>query len=113
MRKFVRPPATPRIEGNSLMVGKSRGAPVCAQCGSRISGQSDHGSEGLSAIGRRAARRDEARPGHVRQDRRARSADAGRTPTVSCRRVAEGLRDYSEARPETERTAEAWLERRG
>src|SRR5205814_1737918 len=78
-----------------------------------VSRQSDHRSERLPATRRRAACRDEAGSRHVRQDGRARSADAGRAATVSCRGVAEGLRDDSAARPQTKGTSEAWLRPRG
>src|SRR5471032_2487477 len=82
-----------------------RSAAVRAQCRGRISGQSAHGSEGLSTTGRRATGREQARPRHVHQYRRAHSAAAGRAPEVSCGAMAQGLRNHSAARPDTGRTA--------
>src|SRR5439155_26240369 len=81
-----------------------RSAAVGAQCRGRISAQSAYGSEGLSRTGRRAIGRDEARPRHVRQCRRAQSSAQGRTQKISRGRMATDRGYHRAVRPDTERT---------
>src|SRR6266481_7989580 len=84
---------------------RRRSAALRAQCGGRISSQSAHGPQGLSGTGRRATGREQARPRHVRQCRRAQLVAAGRAPEVSCGRMAPRPRNHSAPRPECGRTA--------
>src|SRR5947207_2010519 len=80
---------------------------IGAQCRGGISGKSPHRSQGLSTTGQRGVGRDQARPRHVRQCRRARSAAQGRTAEVSYRPMARNRRNHSAARDYTERIAES------
>ena len=61
--------------------------------------------KGYQELVERGARRDEARPRHVHQTRRARSAAAGGTPEVPRRGVAPDLRDDPAARSDAGRTS--------
>ena len=79
--------------------------PSRAQCRGRISGQSAHGSQGLSTTGRRGAGRDEARARHVRQSRRARSACCkANARKFLAEEWPQGSRKHSAARSDPERT---------
>src|SRR5437773_822754 len=83
---------------------RRRSAALRAQCRGRISGQSAHGSQGLSTTGRRAAGRDEARARHVRQSRCARPTGERRTAEISRGRMAQGRGKDSAPWPDPERT---------
>src|SRR5947208_504590 len=86
---------------------RRRSVAIGAQCRGGISGKSPHRSQGLSTTGQRGVGRDQARPRHVRQCRRARSAAQGRTAEVSYRPMARNRRNHSAARDHTERIAES------
>src|SRR5438874_12919714 len=86
---------------------RRRSVAIGAQCRGGISGKSPHRSQGLSTTGQRGVGRDQARPRHVRQSRRARSAAQGRTAEVSYRPMARNRRHHSAARDHTERIAES------
>src|SRR5436190_9576718 len=81
---------------------RRRPAAVGAQCRGGISGKSPHRPQGLSTTGQRGVGRDQARPRHVRQCRRARSAAQGRTAEVSDRPMARNRRHHSAARDHAE-----------
>src|SRR5437762_2289780 len=86
---------------------RRRPAAVGAQCRGGISGKSPHRPQGLSTTGQRGVGRDQARPRHVRQCRRARSAAQGRTAEVSDRPMARNRRHHSAARDHAEGIAES------
>src|SRR5882724_3828151 len=90
---------------------RRRSVAIGAQCRGRISGQSPHRSQSLSTIGRRRAGRDQARTGHVRQCRRARSVAQGRTPEVSYRPMARNRRHDSAPWNHAERITESSQDR--
>src|SRR5882724_2518439 len=90
---------------------RRRSVAVGSECRGRISGQSPHRSQSLSTIGRRRAGRDQARTGHVRQGRRARSVAQGRTPEVSYRPMARNRRHDSAPWNHAERITESSQDR--
>src|SRR5438067_58116 len=86
---------------------RRRSVALGPQCRGRISGQSPYRSQSLSATRRRGVGRDQARTGHVRQSRRARSFAQGRTPEIPYRPMARHRRNHSAARDHTERIAQS------